>query len=73
MNPSYIMAHVGIGTAHISLGNRDGAMQEYETLKQISAQTSAAYKEKGLESSPNLAETYDDHLLKQIKERIPDR
>ncbi len=73
LNPNDVMAHVGVGTAHISLGNRDGAMQEYETLKQIAAQTSATYKEKGLESFPNLAESYGDHLLKQIKERFPDR
>ena len=73
LNPDDIISHMGMGGVYIELGNKDAAIQEHEALKRISSQLQRTYKEQGLATSPNLAESYAGYLLKQIQERFVNR
>lgn len=69
-NPNDLLAHLGIGSIHVKIGNRDAAMREHEALNRIAAQLRQTFQREGYESFPNLAASYADQLLKQIHERF---
>jgi tetratricopeptide (TPR) repeat protein len=73
IDPNEIMSHVGMAAAFIELGDKDAALQEHVVLKRLASEYQAKMIEKGLDSFPNPAEPYADRLLKEIRERFPDK
>lgn len=74
MNANDIWSRLMIASVYIKTENKNGAMQEYEALKQIAAKAKEASKEQEeFSSTYKLVEQYAERLLKQIQEHFPDK
>jgi len=61
------MGHLGLGSVHVEMGNREAAMQEYQTLLQIAAEFEGQRTEGTI---LNPAKDWAEVLLKRIRERF---